>query len=37
MKFVLPDLCDKYGDSLQVLSPMLKILGQELLPAELAL
>ena len=27
MKFVLPDLCDKYGDSLQVLSPMLKNFG----------
>ena len=27
MKFVLPDLCDKYGDSLQVLAPMLKNFG----------
>ena len=27
MKFVLPDLCDKYGDYLQVLSPMLKNFG----------
>ena len=27
MKFVLPDLCDQYGDSLRVLSPMLKNFG----------
>jgi regulator of ribonuclease activity A len=27
MKFVLPDLCDHYGDSLRVLSPMLKNFG----------
>ena len=27
MKIVLPDLCDKYGDSLRVLSPMLKNFG----------
>ena len=27
MKFVLPDLCDQYGDSLRVLSPMLKTFG----------
>ena len=27
MKFVLPDLCDQYGDSLGVLSPMLKNFG----------
>ena len=27
MKFILPDLCDQYGDSLRVLSPMLKNFG----------
>ena len=27
MKFVLPDLCDQYGDSLRVLSPILKNFG----------
>ena len=27
MKFVLPDLCDQYGDSLRELSPMLKNFG----------
>ena len=27
MKFVLPDLCDQYGDSLRVLPPMLKNFG----------
>ena len=27
MKFVLPDLCDQYGDSLRVLCPMLKNFG----------
>ena len=27
MKFVLPDLCDQYGDSLRVLSPMFKNFG----------